>query len=273
MGKTLLLKWAEARLALEVAAGAEPWSKDKLNEKCEILYRHIQRFARLKTQTENIALGVSSLLCAFEDFNERPLLVHPHLRAELGIFKEKTFDIHAVTGVAYGKLLKDLRAKLENELRVRSIGEAVTARVADALLRDRQALTVLRDPERSGPAIDFLVVALRSLPHDLAEAPEIWTQRTKSKRETPAAFLRRVYGDRLGLDGDLTQAELSRIDVGLYTALRRQFKSQKDQLSALLPTVGERRDTQFQREYGYIPKGDDRKRKLMALSRKQRPTP
>lgn len=99
----------------------------------------------------------------------------------------------------------------------------------------------------------------------------LWVDREPGEFPTAESFLRRHYGPRLGIDGDLTQAELGRLDMALQTALSREFKGRRDKMRAMLPTVEERRNAQLQREYGYVPQGEDRKRKITALSR--RPTP
>jgi hypothetical protein len=105
------------------------------------------------------------------------------------------------------------------------------------------------------------------------ETPSLWVDRNKGMFPTAESFLRHHYGPRLGIDGDLTYAALGRIDVGLQTALVREFKGRRDELHALLPTTKSRTDARLFREFGYVPEGADRAAKLAALSRRKTLSP
>jgi hypothetical protein len=50
------------------------------------------------------------------------------------------------------------------------------------------------------------------------KAPSMWSDRDKSKQETPIGFIRRVYADSLGRG--LTQSDIRRLDFDLYRALQ-----------------------------------------------------
>lgn len=105
------------------------------------------------------------------------------------------------------------------------------------------------------------------------DAPRLWRDREPSDSRTPEQFLKDEYAGRLGIDGDLTQADLGRLDTALLTALNREFKGRRAELHALLPTLQARNDAKLLREHGYVPRGDDRKSKLTTSSRRDRPSP
>jgi hypothetical protein len=110
---------------------------------------------------------------------------------------------------------------------------------------------------------------------DVAEPNAVarWVDRDRSQCPTAESFLRRHYGPRLGIGGDLTLSEVGRHDMPLLTALNREFKGRRDELHQLLPTVRERADQRLLAKYGYVPQGRDRMSKLAMLSREKKPSP
>jgi hypothetical protein len=108
------------------------------------------------------------------------------------------------------------------------------------------------------PSEAFAVAARR--------APALWVNRDRCEFPTAESFLLGHYKTRLGIDGDLTQAELSRLDQALFAALRREYKGRLEELHKILPTLKARNDAKLMREYGYIPQGEDRKSKLTIMS-------
>lgn len=95
-----------------------------------------------------------------------------------------------------------------------------------------------------------------------------WVDRDEAEFPTAELFLKEVYAGRLGIEGDLTQAALGKIDSRLMAALDAEFTGERRaELRRLLPTTKERNDALLLQKYGYVPEGDDRKKKVTVLAR------
>ena len=94
----------------------------------------------------------------------------------------------------------------------------------------------------------------------------------KNELESASAFLKVAYEGRLGTDGDLDQSTLRKLDGALLDALNLEFRGEarRKELRAILPTKSDRLDQRLERELGYVPQGEERKRVLTSLSRGHR---
>jgi hypothetical protein len=109
----------------------------------------------------------------------------------------------------------------------------------------------------------------------VAPAPNhsFFSDRDVSKFPTAESFLKEMYAGSLGIEGDLTMAELGRIDPPLLNALNIEFRgaARRKKLHALLPTLKERNDLKLKWALGYIPKGKERQAALTVMARGERP--
>lgn len=95
-----------------------------------------------------------------------------------------------------------------------------------------------------------------------------WDPKMKAEFGTAEAFLQHHYGPRLGIDGDLDQATLRKIDGPLMDALNVEFRGERRaELRDLLPTKTQRLDQKLRAALGHVPKGEERRRALTSLSR------
>ena len=89
---------------------------------------------------------------------------------------------------------------------------------------------------------------------------------------TAENFLKFYYGDRLGMQGDLDQPTLRKLDPQLMDALNLEFRGERRaELRALVPTKSERIDQRLKAELGYIPTGAARRSAVTVLGRGHRP--
>lgn len=96
--------------------------------------------------------------------------------------------------------------------------------------------------------------------------------RDKAAFPTAKSYLLDAYKGRLGIDGDLDQATLRKLDSQLMDALNQEFRGgQRAELRALVPTKSDRLDQRLQKELGYVPQGAERKSAVTVLGRGHRP--
>lgn len=82
--------------------------------------------------------------------------------------------------------------------------------------------------------------------------PRKWEDH-KSEYPSAEAFLKEQFGDRLGIDGDMTFDRLRRIDPELADQLTADFVSNPEQLREWLPSKWDRNSARLERELGYVP--------------------
>lgn len=184
-------------------------------------------------------------------------------------------EIEGGNELEYRKLKSDIVALLEQKLRDGGLSEPNAALLAHATMHHFQKVDDLSDPQQAAIAVDLAVALLRGVDTLTAEfnaaaepARPKWIDRDPDKFPTAESFLRHYFGPRLGIEGDLTQAALGKIDGRLLAALDAEFRGERrSELRALLPTTKERNDALLLRMYGYIPEGEDRKKKVTVLAR------
>lgn len=184
-------------------------------------------------------------------------------------------DLPIAKSVSKRGLNNSLARQLRERLHSRGVSHEDANRIARAA-GDFSGASGLGEAERA-IAVDLAVAAVladRQLRQGQSgRAPALWIDRDKSEFPTAESFLRTHYGPRLGMDGDLTLADVGRYDTPLLTALNREFKGRREALHLLLPTATQRADQRLLKKHGYIPKGKDRVSKLSMLSHEQRARP
>jgi hypothetical protein len=191
--------------------------------------------------------------------------------------------------VDYEQLYSEITNQLIARLHANGIGEADAARIArtfvDALPPTVSKAFNLADPAQSAAVVEVALAGIRisreatldfqqvtsadSLPPPLRK----WQDRDPAKFPTAEDFLKEAYKGRLGIDGDLTLADLGRLDPPLLNALNLEFrgKDRRVELHKLLPTLKERNDAKLERELGYVPQGKERQSALAVMARGERP--
>lgn len=177
-------------------------------------------------------------------------------------------DLEELGGPNIHQLPVNVARQLEERLISRGVSVEDASRIAHAAAEFANVAEL--DEGARSIAFDLAVAAIiadRSSKNcEQAEAQPLWVNRDRDEFPTAEGFLRHHYEGRLGIDGDLTQADLSRLDQALFAALRREFKGRLEELHELLPTLKTRNDAKLMREYGYVPEGEERKSKLTAMS-------
>lgn len=174
---------------------------------------------------------------------------------------------------------------LEQELRSNGWSEADAANVAHSATASLD-LTPLTSPEQIKAAVRLAAETAQAARNSASgaferatklplptETPAKWVDRDPKQFPTAESFLRHHFGPRLGMEGDLTLAEIGRYDTPLLTALNREFKGRRHELHVLLPTVTDRANQRLLKKYGYVPQGGDRKSKLAMMSLQRKPNP
>ena len=187
-------------------------------------------------------------------------------------FKRRLAE-HSFLDVLYKGLAKSSGKQLARRLMDEGWSSDEARRVADAIASDFSRSKKRPVLDGAGAAIEFALSAIRVMSEARPAAVDLWVDRDPQEFPTAESFLRRHYGHRLGIEGDLTLREVGRIDTPLLTALNREFKGRRHELHLLLPTVKERADQKLLKKYGYVPTGTDRKSKLTMMSLERKPAP
>lgn len=97
---------------------------------------------------------------------------------------------------------------------------------------------------------------------------------TDHKHEFPdaLAFLKAAYGNRLGIEGDLSITALQRLDIDLFDALKGLTGRKLEELKTLLPHPKARGDAKLMKHLGYIPSDPmERQKALSTIARGGKP--
>jgi len=242
----------------KAAAGAKPEA---------VPFQKLSRFVFLRRELRGESELTPEVARNFED--------------ELGELVDAEFvEITEENEVQYGKLDFDFGALLEQRLRDGGLSEPNAALLARVTLQHFQGAADLDDPQQANLAVDLAFALLRgvdtlSAAFNAAAEPPLakWVDRDPKQFPTAESFLRYHFGPRLGMEGDLTLAEIGRYDTPLLTALNREFKGRRHELHVLLPTVTDRANQRLLERYGYVPQGSDRKSKLAMMSLQRKPNP
>lgn len=194
------------------------------------------------------------------------------------------FALRDSFALSYEKLRTTFAHQLKERLTTQGMSTAEADRLAIAVVSDFEATSpfasALRDQQQTETLLDTIASTVRvvrsatqgfqpvSYPVLRPLPPIRWVERNPEEFPTAESFLRHHFGPRLGIDGDLTQASLAKIDSRLMAALDAEFRGERRaELRKLLPTTKERNDALLLRTYGYVPEGEDRKKKVTVLAR------
>lgn len=199
----------------------------------------------------------------------------------------RRFNFSDFYGITENDLTNVLAERLASGLSGQGFPTDQVTSLAREIARDFLGKGPSPDPDALTGAIDLAVCALRVAARtnlDFARASglvlqdgqeKLWINRETDRFSSAEDFLTEVYGDRLGADGNLTMADLGRLDPPLLNALNLEFRGhvRRQELHRLLPTLKERNDAKLLRAYGFIPEGVERKNKLTVLARGEGPRP
>lgn len=164
---------------------------------------------------------------------------------------------------------RELRAALKVEFRKAGLPSKLADKAYSTFkaFEERPSTPPIGEKLRQRMPVLLANIAAISFSKASTEQP-LFADRDVEISPSAEAFLKQAYGDRLGINGDLTQADVGRLDPQLLTALNAEFTGERRaELRKLLPTTKERNDALLLQRYGYIPEGDDRKKKVTVLAR------
>lgn len=190
-------------------------------------------------------------------------------------------------GTNYGNLYRTFERQLYERL-IGHLDEADARNLARSTVAIFSKVSSLQEPEQVEAATELAGTLLQLYLRDFApsaqnefakattlpsSAPEIWSERDQPDRETAFEFLQRVYGSRLGVEGDLTLTALQRLDPDLVDELKHEASGDRaEELRALLPSPRARGDAKLLKALGYIPDDPmERQKALTVLARGERP--